>query len=276
MGTSFLQDNLIPKQNLEVYSYLFLFENAVRELIIDLFQVRYGERWYKKRLPPDVLDKFRKAIEHERNIKWIRLIPHHPIYYLDFPDLKKIIDRIDNWEEIFKDLFGTRKEVITNIFSELEPIRNRVAHNRKAVERDLFIVKEAHSKLSEMLGNKRMIELSSRCTSIDDVSEQLAALRKEGDDAFTTCIHLKPVTLRIWKSIRDKWWFDETYLGHDLNAIIDYFNTIDQYTNLSRGRGSGHTIESWLKTNNIESKYLKAKDEFAALSAEGGTSDGFK
>jgi len=276
MEASFPQANFIPKQNLEVYSYLFLLENAVRELIINLLQAKYGERWYKKRLPPDILDKFRKTMDYERSIKWIQLIPHHPIYYLDFPDLKKIIERNDNWKEIFEDLFGRRKEVIISIFSELEPIRNKVAHNRKTGEMDLLIVKEAYGKLSEVIGSKKMIELSKKITSIDNISEQLVALRKEADVAFTTCMHLKPVSLRIWKSIFDKWWFDETYLGHHLDAIFDYFSIIDQYMNLSRRRGEGHIIESWVKANSIELKYSKAKDEFAGLSVKGGMLNGFE
>ena len=98
-----MNENLVPEENIRIYCHLYIIENAVRELIVELLSAIDGPRWYKKRLPGDVLGKYREGVEFERGIKWFQLIPLHPIYYIDFPDLKKIIERDNNWVNPYGD-----------------------------------------------------------------------------------------------------------------------------------------------------------------------------
>ena len=88
-----MPESPVPKENIEIFCYLYRIETGLREFIIDSLNGLAGQRWYKTRLPSDVLVKYRKSRNSEKNIKWTQLIPHHPIYYLDFPDLRKIIER---------------------------------------------------------------------------------------------------------------------------------------------------------------------------------------
>ena len=111
----------------------------MREFVIESLEAACGPLWWKQRLPPDVLARNREALEYERNIKWCQLIPHHPIYYIEFPDLKKVIERTDNWRDAFEPVFG-RRDIFISKLSELEPIRNRIAHNRKATKANLDTV----------------------------------------------------------------------------------------------------------------------------------------
>ena len=81
----------IPQENIEIFTMLYCIETALRELIIAELSNVEGSKWYKTCLPNDILEKYRKGREVEKRIPWIQCIPHHPIYYVDFPDLKKII-----------------------------------------------------------------------------------------------------------------------------------------------------------------------------------------
>jgi hypothetical protein len=262
-------DNLpVPKENIEIFSYLYVIENTLRELIIDLMEKTDGPHWYKKRLPKDVLEKFlERGKEYESKVKWTELIPHHPIYYIDFSDLKKIIESENN-KEVFSRIFkGRTKKIIISTLSELEPIRNKIAHNRKATDSDVKIVKAAYVKLLKAIGEDYFNNLSERCTCKTDIFDQLAKLQKEAERSFYACINYQPLNddLPMWKSIRDMWWFDEIYLGSKLGAIKNFFWLLEQYASLPRKRGTGHKIEVWVKSNDIKTKFKNAQDEFSLL-----------
>lgn len=271
-----MNENLVPEENIRIYCHLYIIENAVRELIVELLSAIDGPRWYKKRLPGDVLGKYREGVEFERGIKWFQLIPLHPIYYIDFPDLKKIIERDNNWQDAFKRIFS-RKDILSSTLGEVEFIRNKIAHNRKANSRDVEIVRGAHAKLSESIGEDYFRELSARCTCSMDIPERLSELQRECEMIFCICNNYERLeNLEIWEAICAEWWFDESYLGHKVEAIQAYFGTIEMYRALPRSRGSGHKIESWVKSSGIEEKYADAKSEFAAILGSGGAIRGSK
>jgi hypothetical protein len=119
-SNTLMASSRVPRENLDVYVYLYNIETALRELIIDLLSKVDGQKWYRTRLPKDILEKYRKGLDFEKSMPWYRLLPLHPIYYIDFPDLKKIIERDDNWRDAFKKIFGSRKDVIIVALSELE------------------------------------------------------------------------------------------------------------------------------------------------------------
>lgn len=269
-----MDQQLVPKENIEIYCYIYRIETALREFIIESLIAVDGSRWYKKRLPGDVLEKYREGIEFEKSAKWSQLVPHHPIYYIDFPDLKKIIEREDNWKDVFKGIFS-RKDILSSTLAELEFIRNKIAHNRKATNVDVEIARAAYEKLSECIGGSYFDQLSAKCTCAMDISERLSELQGECKRTFRICKGCEQLgNVDIWESIRDKWWFDESYLRHELEAIIGYFGMIERYFALPRSRGSGHKIESWVKSSGIEEKYASAQIEFGAILAGGGEKHG--
>lgn len=256
---------LIPKENLAIYKLLYTIEVGLREFIIQSLEATWGPRWWKERLPGDVLEEYRKGREYEQNIDWCQLVPHHPIYYIEFPNLKKIIDRKDNWKDIFSAIFK-RKERLINTLSELEPIRNKIAHNRKATAEDLHIVEGAYHKITTPVGEERFCELVSKCTLARDLPATLSRLQIEAERALECCMAYSPLQeLKIWEDTKGKWWFDDTYLGCELNSIREYFSLLTTYKELPRTRGSGHKIEAWVKSNKLEEKYAKAKEQLSRL-----------
>ena len=91
----------VPEENLAIYKLLLIIEVGLREFLIEALEASCGSDWWKKRLPGDVLAAYRNGCRYERRIRWCQLVPHHPIYYVDFPDLKKVIQRSDNWKDVF-------------------------------------------------------------------------------------------------------------------------------------------------------------------------------
>lgn len=261
-----MDNRIAPRENIDTYCMLYVIETALRELIVNEFLDMDGPKWVKKRLPGDILTKYREAIAFERSIPWTSLIPHHPIYYIDFPDLKKIIEREDNWKDIFKIIFS-RKDILSSTISELEPIRNKVAHNRRVSLGDVDVVKGAYTKLAETIGVDRFHQLATTNTliSIDDKMQQL---QKEAEKSFDLCMKYKQMdnsNISIWLTVRDQWWFDETYLGHSIDGIRIYFELLEQYKQLPRVRGRGHEIESWVKAGEIDKKYKACQVELLSL-----------
>lgn len=254
----------IPKENVEIYHFLYVIETALRELIVESLS-SIDVKWYKRRLPQPALEKYREGIKFERNINWIQLVPHHPIYYVDFTHLKEIIIRRDNWRDVFHAIFG-RKEVINATLSEIEPIRNKIAHNRKATQRDLEIVKGSFKKLSEFVGVKRFQELSRKCTCACDISQKIFALQRKFETFFEICRNCEKLgDLDDLREVLNEWWFDESYLTQKIDGILEYFEALEEYSKLPRSRGTGHIIERWIKDSNIKEKYDKAKIQFEAI-----------
>ncbi|BAZ15854.1 hypothetical protein NIES4071_77270 [Calothrix sp. NIES-4071] len=264
-----LEDYLVPKENIEAYNYLFMIETGLRELIIEELQ-RVEIKWYKTRLPEDIKKKYIDGKKAENNIKWSKLILHHPIYYVDFPDLKKVIESNTNWKGVFDTIFG-RKEILSATLSEIEYVRNKVAHNRKVIRADVDIVKGAYTKISNAVGEGRFKSLASKCTLADDITSQLVALKLDANNFFVLINNYKIIdNIKIWACICDSWWFDFEYLNHSIDAIKEFFKLVEQYMELPRVRGSGHKIESWVKSNNVSEKYNHAIDEIMIIISEKG------
>lgn len=234
-----------------------------------------GVKWYKKRLPEDILKKYRDGIEAEKNIKWINLIPHHPLYYTDFPDLKKIICRADNWDVCFKNIFGPRKIIIESLLSEIEPIRNCIAHNRKLSRNNLLVLKGTFHKIYSLLGKRQFLDLFSKCSMAMDIKQRMNCLKVEAENLFKRLANFEALNaFPEWEEIQKIWWFDELYLGHELHGIVDFFKALKQYALLQRKRGYGHKIEMWMKENGLEEKYKKALGEFQVILPDAGGRNG--
>ena len=265
-----IQDGQVPQDNVQIFQVLYQIEVGLRELIIDSLSSHCGPIWWKSRLPGDVLDSYRKGLAYERGIKWIKMLPHHPIYYIDFPDLRHVITRNDNWSEVFQSIFG-RKDIIENTLSEIEPIRNKIAHNRKATAGDVRIVEKAYEVTSQSVGTSLFHILSSKLGVALDIRDRLLNLQNELQNAFEECRKsqvLEP--LDAWNLTCSSWWFDSEYLGHEINEISACFDVFEEYARLPRNRGQGHRIEAWIVSHNIEKLYCSANAQMMDLLKNNG------
>lgn len=256
--------DVIPSANVAIYRLLFKIEVGLREFIIDSLSSYYGNRWARN-LPDDIKKKMASGKEYENKATWIEFISYHPIYYVDFTDLVKIIEQADKWKDVFVSYFG-RKDIICSTLKELEPIRNKIAHNRKASEGDLAIAESAMSKLERWLTPEYLDELASRCTFAKDMKELFSEVQVNIDNIHTLIICLREVDdIDWWRSILSEWWFDTEYIGMSVEPISEFMAKIQEYRELPRDRGCGFIIEKWISDNRLSEHYVAASDRIIKI-----------
>jgi hypothetical protein len=193
------------------------------------------------------------------------MVPLHPIYYTNFSDLQQIVERQDNWRDAFQTVFG-RKEIVSGTLQELDPIRNRIAHNRRATRTDLSILVAAEDKLKASFGQDRYYRLVERCTSAPDIVAQLAALLGELSMLGQCCIRCESLPERlVWKNLSGQWWLDDEFLGSDLTVLRAFYDLLSAYAALPRTRGSGFEIEAWVAQNGLVEKLRAARISIEAI-----------
>ncbi len=236
---------MLPQNNREVLDLLFDIEIAVRELVIEKMEAVAGPKWFRQRLPPDVFSKCREGRTAEARASWTRHLAHHPIYYADFPDLIKIIAREDNWRDAFRQILN-RKDMVEAHLRTLEPIRNKAAHNRVVTSSDVEIASGSLSAIKELIGNDLFSRLVSRQTPPIHLGEELKGLAGEVEDAAGAIENLTPLRdSPIWWAVRDRWWFDEDYLGVVLTPLVGFWDLCDEYREHPRLRGTANRLEAW-------------------------------
>jgi hypothetical protein len=254
-----------PQENIEIFTILYKIETALRELIIEALSRIEGQKWYKRCLPGDILEKYREDLQFEKQIPWTQFVQHNPIYYLDFSDLRKIIERSDNWTRAFQPIFS-RKEIVVSTLSEIEPIRNKIAHNRKATSTDVAITRGALDKLKAAIGFTYFDTLVNRCTLAQNISELLFKLQEEAKASLLSCCtYNSHIQLNIWNEVCNKWWFDDSYLGSKIDKIEEFFHLVVEYSCLPRLRGRGHKIENWVRKSDIETIFAESKVQFDTI-----------
>jgi hypothetical protein len=261
-------DNIIPQTNREIFELLFYIEVGLREFIILISTEEFGSNWYEK-LPGAALQKYKDGMSKEKNEKWTTNIPHHFIYYIDFPHLAEIL-RNKSWKSCLKNYFSVKnKEVIISSLSSIEPIRNKIAHNRKASKTDFEIVNSAFAIISTSIGKDLFYKLSEKITVAEDIEVKLLKLIKEIEQSYHFCTKFQIIEkLKYWDLIRNEWWFNDDYLGLELTTIKDYFFKIEEYMRLPRLRGEGYKVERWVNSCNLNEIYPQALNTIKSLLGE--------
>ena len=127
---------LVPDGNIRAYAYIYAIEVGLRELIVDSFRTLEGYSWYKRRLAPDILQKYRDGRTKEKATPWTQFVHHDPLYYIDFPDLIKVMDTGTNWRDVFQDMFGTKDVFLGGLKSLLR----KYAMKSRIIVRSLRVI----------------------------------------------------------------------------------------------------------------------------------------
>lgn len=109
-------------------------ENSLRRSIERQLS-RTASDWWNTCLPEDV--RTRAEIRKQRRETvwpWYPPTSSNNMDYLDFSDYRKIITFKSNWDQCFKQVFSSISFIEAKL-SELEPIRNDIAHSRKLSSR---------------------------------------------------------------------------------------------------------------------------------------------
>ena len=159
--------------NATEYSILYRLEIALREAIIRELSELDG-RWWKKRVPGGLQQDAAGRLEQERKKLWRTHVDYPLIYYLDFPKLREIVIRRDNWDECFKRLFRDKEQFEASL-RRVEGARNRIAHCRPCTEADGRHLHEALQLLCEQLGSDVVDRFVSAPTAIPDGRQRVVA-----------------------------------------------------------------------------------------------------
>ena len=108
------------------------FETQIRKFIDVQMKRVFGENWIKHQVPGEILkiwlDKRTKARDKGES-EWPL------IAYADFSDYVRIITRDDNWQKVFKLVFG-QKVSVQESFQRIYPIRICTMHSRLITQDD--------------------------------------------------------------------------------------------------------------------------------------------
>lgn len=110
----------------EAFDRLRLFEAEVRLFLDRVMREAFGDAWMRHRLPQTMLEQW---IAKRDKAKAAGQAEVPLIHYADFADYQQIIERSDNWKEVFRGIFR-RSEDIRESFQRLYPIRIATMHAR--------------------------------------------------------------------------------------------------------------------------------------------------
>ncbi len=124
----------------QYWRILVTLEQHLRSFVQRSLKKSVGNNWIRQRVPEDVRKNWATRQNEDRVLS-------KPVYeliqYADFMDLEKIINRNDNWQEVFKHVFRNRDDIRVT-FARLHPIRNAIAHGRPLDSDDtLSLINEA-------------------------------------------------------------------------------------------------------------------------------------
>lgn len=143
-----LDDPLLPpsvkdeaRRMAEVYPYLYVFENSVRNFIQTAMEKAHGHHWWDGHVGKGVREEVDRRIKEEEQNAWHGKRGDHPIHYTNIGDLIKIVKTNDS---TFAPFFRGLKSGIGWLeirLDEIELSRNAVAHHRALSNNDIDGIK---------------------------------------------------------------------------------------------------------------------------------------
>lgn len=131
-----------------LYSLVYCFENAVRNLIKDRLEERYGSSWWTDKVSRRIQEFAEKRQKDAIENSWLEGDKKSTLGFVQFGHLADII--IENWEE-FSDLVPSQ-HWIKQRMDELEQARNFVAHNRLLLPGEFKRIEMYISDWNRMVG----------------------------------------------------------------------------------------------------------------------------
>ncbi|WP_320188249.1 hypothetical protein RMS29_001610 [Agrobacterium rosae] len=246
------------ERNTKAFKLFFEIEVLLREIITVALKEKYGNKWLKQGLPLDVREKVKAGTTYERATLWSKLVPHSPLYYVDFPDLKRLIEMGTNWP-IFAEIWK-KKDGMVSTLGELEAIRNKIAHSRYVTDEELKILESAKIKLINPIHSDRL-----------NIAKGNVSLILPITDALSNILDLYKVNIKIMEQggritpinskIRDyfaEWWFDECYFGVSVECTEKFYSICLEYSEIPSGIGQGLKRLDWVMQRNALSTGLLA------------------
>lgn len=123
----------------EVYKLFFIFENFVREFVLESLSELDKVNWWDK-VPPDVQTEVKGLEETEAQKQWMALSSRSKLALTTLPQLLKIMDETENWKATFKNT--VRDKFLIQEGRGISHIRNTVCHMSDISEEEINRVKQ--------------------------------------------------------------------------------------------------------------------------------------
>lgn len=130
-----------------VRMFLKRLELALRKFIMSKLQGRHGENWIRQ-VPGEVRKDWERK---QRKETGDGRKPESLIHYADIDHYRRIIERTENWTELFEPVFGDQV-AIRETLRRIGVIRNPNSHFRAVTVEDLIILRGEAAHLSRWLG----------------------------------------------------------------------------------------------------------------------------
>jgi hypothetical protein len=111
------------KEMAEHYEVFYCLEKSIRNLVMQLMQEKYGEKWWDEKVKPDIQKNVDDNIKREEESGFTQR-SEMKIDYTTFGELSQIVNA--NWEA-FADLFRNQR-AFQKIMSNLNQLRGPIAH----------------------------------------------------------------------------------------------------------------------------------------------------
>lgn len=121
-----LNEETALSRNERSYGQLLRFERQLRRFVDRMMIKAFGSEWMKQQTPAGMIDSWKE----KRQIGMDKAEEEKPLMqYADFTDYIRIIERNDNWKEVFAPIFH-RREDVRESFTRLFPVRICTMHAR--------------------------------------------------------------------------------------------------------------------------------------------------
>jgi hypothetical protein len=120
----------------EVYKLFFMFENHLREFVVDELS-KDGAMWFDA-VPPDVQKEVADLEATEEMKRWMALGSRDKSALLTYPQLVKIMDH--NWKKVFEDV--VRDRGLLNALRNIAHLRNTICHMTEIPEEEAERVRQ--------------------------------------------------------------------------------------------------------------------------------------
>lgn len=97
----------------DIFPYLYLLENSIREFIDRIMTAQYGSNWWDSQAPPELQKEVIKRMSDDKRDSWHQRRGARPIDYLDLKDLPRLMNKLE-------------KVVVPDIISDLDWFRQLV------------------------------------------------------------------------------------------------------------------------------------------------------
>jgi tetratricopeptide (TPR) repeat protein len=129
------------------------FETKLRAFISKQLNEKYGNNWWKTNVPGGVIANCEERRRNDLTRKLPKVPIGNPIDYTHIGELKDIIVRKDNYENVFNNFFGTNPNGIRAKLDEIGLMRDPVRHVRPGVgEREYNRLKVSCDDILDAVG----------------------------------------------------------------------------------------------------------------------------